>query len=132
VGWFLLPQRDLSQIEWGIATTPVPGSSYYLNRSQITPGIAAFAMGPLAAKARPQHQQLIGIVEGGCAWHRWRQRMIPLNGLLGLVPWHHRPYQPDQRQQDEGRTNSRKEQSNFSLHVPPSPPRLSSPQWVAH
>src|SRR5262245_3147853 len=27
--------------------------------------------------------------------------------------WHRRPYQPDQRHQDEGRTNSRKEQSNF-------------------
>jgi hypothetical protein len=42
--------------------------------------------------------------------------------LLGLVPsgstWH-RPYQPDQRHQDEARTNSRKEQSNFSGHVPP-------------
>jgi hypothetical protein len=78
--------------------------------------VTDYDLGPLAAKARPQHQQLIGIVEGGCAWHRWRQRMIPLNGLLGLVPWH-RP-QPDQRHQDEARTNSRKEQSNF-VHVPP-------------
>jgi hypothetical protein len=33
--------------------------------------------------------------------------------------WHHPPYQPDQRQQDEARTNSQKEQSNFSFHVPP-------------
>jgi hypothetical protein len=33
--------------------------------------------------------------------------------------WHHRPYQPDQRHQDEARTSSRKEQSNFGVHVPP-------------
>jgi hypothetical protein len=33
--------------------------------------------------------------------------------------WHHRPYQPDQRHQDDARTNSQKEQSNFSFHVPP-------------
>jgi hypothetical protein len=31
----------------------------------------------------------------------------------------HRPYQPDQRHQDEARTSSRKEHSNFSVHVPP-------------
>src|SRR5262249_23200455 len=30
--------------------------------------------------------------------------------------WHHRPYQPDQRPQDEARTNSHNEQSNF-MHV---------------
>jgi DNA-binding protein H-NS len=38
-----------------------------------------------------------------------------------LVPsgstWHHPPYQRDQRQQDEARTSSQKEQSNFS-HYP--------------
>jgi hypothetical protein len=33
--------------------------------------------------------------------------------------WHHRPYQPDQRHQDDGRTKSYKQQSNFS-HGPPS------------
>jgi DNA-binding protein H-NS len=33
--------------------------------------------------------------------------------------WHPQPYQPEQRHQDDARTNSRKEQSNFSVHVPP-------------
>src|SRR5262245_7378629 len=54
----------------------------------------------------------------------WGQR--PLGWSPSGSTWHHRPYQPDQRPQDEGRTNSRKEQSNFR-HV--WNPNFCWPSW---
>jgi hypothetical protein len=66
------------------------------------------------------------------SWHldRWlepinRRQWVTAARAPSGSTWHHRPYQPDQRHQDEGRTNSYKQQSNFS-HGPPSRHQFSS------
>ncbi len=79
-------------------------------------------MGSMCIMATPQEASYNHICNHRSYDHNlpWSQigQIILRQSRIGSLLCH-RPYQPDQRHQDEGRTNSRKEQSNFSLHVPP-------------